>query len=233
MPVTFTTQGMPVLHEKDFMAAFLSYFYYACALALGILTLFFAFKVKQAKGAGEMNEFMTEVGRGSFGAGVKSKVAGGLWTLMCLGAALATLMMISLAVTKGSQSVPSEQAASQPVVPVQPDALTPTAPVAQAVIDPEKKLEVEVKNTDSPQNVRAAVSGVSQNTTVASDKPIQAVVINKGPAVAGSDIRKGETNAIEVCESASNFFSKNNCRFEQCAKEENSSKPECEKFQKK
>lgn len=47
------------------------------------------------------------------------------------------------------------------------------------------------------------------------------------------DLKSDITNAIQVCENESNFFNKNSCRFEQCAKEENQTKPECEKFLKK
>lgn len=48
-----------------------------------------------------------------------------------------------------------------------------------------------------------------------------------------SNLKKDDVSAIEVCENIPNFFSKNSCRFEQCEKQENLAKPECEKFLKK
>lgn len=215
------------------MTQIVIYFYYAVALALGVLTLFFAFKVKQAKGAGEMNEIMTSVGSGSFGAGVKTTVMGWVWALLCLGAGIGTLATIGLAVNKGKEPVSAEQVSGQPALAdTQPTAPTPISPPPQVVVETEKKPAAEVLHTDNLQIGRPVASEVSQNNKATNDKQMP-ITINKNPAVPSSDLKTGDANAIQVCESATNFFSKNNCRFEQCAKQENVSKPECENFQKK
>lgn len=51
----------------------------------------------------------------------------------------------------------------------------------------------------------------------------------------GSSIPSNQSvnNVIEVCEIESNIFNKNNCRWRQCAKQENRARTECEIFQPK
>lgn len=80
----------------------------------------------------------------------------------------------------------------------------------------------------SPPVASSPDASISVETT--GDKPVPPID-KKSAAVI--DLKNENTNAIQICENESNFFSKNSCRFEQCAKEENQTKPECEKFLKK
>lgn len=210
------------------MNTILSYLYWACGIALTLLAFFFFFKAKQAKGAGEMNEFRTSVGRGSFGASVQSTIMQPVWGLLGLAMGIAAFLTFGLAVDKGKESQASIEPASINVQATPPTSVTPTAPIA---VEAQKTPAAESPHNDSQQTARPFV-GANEGNKVAGDKQMPAVG-GKDLAVANSDPKMAEANAIQVCEGASNFFSKNNCRFEQCAKQENMNKPECEKFLKK
>lgn len=83
---------------------------------------------------------------------------------------------------------------------------------------------IQVHPVNANPEARQGVEMVNENSTLK--------VATKGFGLS-TDLTKDDVSAIEVCESITSFFSKNSCRFEQCEKQENLSKPECEKYLKK
>ena len=94
-------------------------------------------------------------------------------------------------------------------------------------------LITKLQQVPLPGPTQSVGGGTETNQTLeaVTEKPAPTVAI-KNSALA-TDINKDVTNAIEVCETITSFFSKNSCRFEQCEKQENLAKPECENFLKK
>ena len=110
--------------------------------------------------------------------------------------------------------------------------------VAALGLFPQRDVTPQVGSTESNSHVVA--SGASPPAIIPS--PVQNDGINQIPPSAkvqlGSNAQDIATqyileSPIQVCESESNFFSKNNCRWNQCAKEENKTRTECDSFRKK
>lgn len=211
------------------------YLYVAFAIVLAFLTLFFGFKAKQAEGVSRMNRIETRYGEGSFAVGIKSSAMWVLWGALCLVTGIGALGMGGLALEKseqknGIEKTTSTQAseAKQEVTDQKTEAMVAQAAASQKV-EIEKIENAKQKSTviEAPPYANLPIAppivadnGLNSKTTIDTKNKVMAIEV-----VA--------TNAIQICESASNFFTKNNCRWEQCAKQENENKTECDLFQRK
>lgn len=211
------------------MHVILNSFYIFCIVTLAIATLFFAFKAKQAAGVSRMNRIETNYGEGSFTVGLKSTAMYYTYGAFCVIAGIGALGLTGLVLDKSKTQKSSELVVTDEKVGTTIEA--GKTEVVQSAAMP----KVEANQNTSTKEEPAASKGQLKDSQKIESSPIansgsKPRVTNDNQTI-GAPLETTVTSVIQVCESASNFFTQNSCRWEQCAKQENVSRPECATYQ--
>ena len=215
----------------------MGYLYIAMSIGTGLLTLYWSFKAKQSAGVARRNDVETHYGGGSFRTGISSGVMSIVWGILAFAAGSGCLIAIAQANSAFSVDKASAKEALDPLsqtailVPPGPQVATPTEPVEQKT-EKEAVAAKEATLPTAPVQQTDAVQAIPVPQASSELPTVTEPTLVTPPAEEVRPISI-DGNAIQVCESASNFITQNNCRWEQCAKAENKSRPECERFQKR
>ena len=195
-----------------------------CTLAaiLGLLALYFAFRAKQAAGISRVNNIEAKYGGGSFGTGIKSNVMMFTWGVLCIVASFGVLASLGMAANRQKARESSEKLDTYVIPAETPVLLAPIATISERKEPPaEATISATAPAPSAPigENERPASSQSDNSASNASAEPQKTEI--QLPSV------------IQVCDEESNIISKTNCRWQQCAKEENLLKAECELFKNK
>ena len=155
------------------MDATIKFSYYAFAVLLGFMTLYFAFKSNQAAGKSRSNDLDTKYGGGSFRVMIKSSVAMLFWSALCFSAGLGAWLMITKA---GELGTPSH---SNSIIET---SRVPAAPEMQRIESPTGVERSELDTDKAAAESKAA----STNYSAAS-----------GPAIIVQEPKLENTNSIE------------------------------------
>ena len=135
--------------------------YVISTFILGLMTAFFAFKLKQNQGRSDMNDIMTDIGRGSFMVTIKTMLMYFVWGALTLGFGLATFAIGVKAFGNDSQSGP-QQSAQLPISQPMP-AQSPTAqPYTQTAGPSETSPQDTAPEPEAPE-VTPPQPGPSEN----------------------------------------------------------------------
>ena len=192
------------------------------AAILGLLALYFAFRAKQAAGISRANDIETKYGGGSFVTGIKSNVMMFTWGVLCIVAAFGVLASLGMAADRQKARESSEKLVTA-VIPA--ETLGPPDSIAAISERKEPAAEATISAT-----APALSAPIGEN-----ERPVSSQSDNSA-SNASAEAQKTEIqlpSAIQVCDEESNIVSKTNCRWQQCAKEENLLKAECELFRNK
>ena len=211
------------------MNVIMNSFYIFCIVTLAIATLFFGFKAKQAEGISRMNKIETRYGEGSFTVGLKSTAMYYTYGAFCVISGIGALGLTGLVLDKSKTQGLSELVINDKKVD------TTTEGEKTEVVQSAAMPKAEANQNTSTKEEPAASKGQLKDSQKVEPSPIansgsKPRVTNDNQTI-GAPSETTVTSVIQVCESASNFFTQNNCRWEQCAKQENVNRPECATYQ--
>ena len=202
--------------------------YSVAAVICGFLSLYSGFKSRQAAGVSKSNSIDTNHGGGSFGIGIKSGIMTFIWGTLSIATGLGALVALLALVAVGKAS--DRNSLNGPSIEVKSLESRTTTDAIKALTTPEVSVETTLKKS-VPEAPAVTASGSPDSTTGPNNTASSST--NNIPAESQSKALQPSSSAIQVCEAASNFISKNSCRWEQCAIAENVDKPECKDYQKR
>jgi hypothetical protein len=195
--------------------------FFGAAAVLVFFTVYFGFKFKQAAGLYRRNGINVKYGGGSFIVGIKSGVMTWVWGALCVAAGFGAFVAIGGVVNHNSSNKSSIEVKSS-----QYSATTDSMKISMTPEKPKEKSQ----NNSVPGAPAFAASGAPEiNTGVKIPDSNSTTSVSVEIHSKTLDL----SSAIQICEAESNFISKNNCRWEQCAIAENVDNVECKNYQKK